>query len=160
MEALGAEVEKETHLYFTSGASAVLLGLRPSTNELDIKVEPESDRVFGALPRLEETLELDIEIASTDQFIPELPGWQERSLFISQVGLLSFYHYDLASQALAKIQRGHWQDFSDVKRMLDGGHVDRGALLHRFEEIEPRLYRYPSVDRVAFRRAVEELAKG
>src|SRR4051812_12320026 len=82
MEALGAEVEDETRLYFTSGASAVMLGLRPSTNELDIKVEPESDRLFRALPRLEEALDLNIEIATTDQFIPELPGWQERSLFI------------------------------------------------------------------------------
>jgi hypothetical protein len=159
MAALGAEVDGETRLYFTSGASAVLLGLRPSTNELDIKIEPESDRVFRALPRLEEELELDIEIASTDQFIPELPGWQERSLFISREGQLSFYHYDLPAQVLSKVQRGHWQDFSDVKRMLDGGHVDRAELRRRFEEIEPRLYRNPGIDRVAFRRSVEELTR-
>ena len=45
-----------------------------------------SELVDFIVQRILDQLELDIEIASTDQFIPELPGWQERSPFISQVG--------------------------------------------------------------------------
>lgn len=64
------------------------------------------DRLFRALPQLKEELEINIELASPDPFIPELPGWQERSLFVAREGRLSFYHYDLFAQALAKIERG------------------------------------------------------
>ena len=157
MGALGREADQETRLYFTGGATAVLLGWRSNTIDVDVKVEPESDQLFRALPKLKERLELNIELAAPDQFIPELPGWKERSLFIAREGRLSFYHYDFYAQALSKIQRGHMQDLSDVRTMLDRGLIDRAELRRRFEEIEPRLHRYPAIDPAAFRRAVEEM---
>jgi hypothetical protein len=46
MRALGAEAESEARLYFTGGATAMLLGWRSSTTDLDIKLEPESDRLL------------------------------------------------------------------------------------------------------------------
>jgi hypothetical protein len=155
MRELGDEAEKDVRLYFTGGATAVLFGWRLSTVDVDIKLEPESDRLFRALPRIKEKLELNVELAAPDQFIPELPGWQERSAFIAREGRLSFYHYDFYAQALAKIQRGHSQDRLDVRQMLDRELIDREELRRRFEEIEPRLYRYPAIDPAAFRRAVE-----
>jgi hypothetical protein len=156
MRELGGEAEKDVRLYFTGGATAVLFGWRPSTVDVDVKMEPESDSVFRALPRLKDTLEINIELASPDQFIPELPGWRERSAFIAREGRLSFYHYDFYSQALAKIQRGHAQDRLDVAQMLARSLIDRDELRHRFEQIEPQLYRYPAIDPAAFRRALED----
>jgi hypothetical protein len=156
MQALGDEAEKDVRLYFTGGATAVLFGWRLSTVDVDVKLEPESDQLFRALPRIKEKLEINVELASPDQFIPELPGWQERSLFIAREGRLSFYHYDFYAQALAKIQRGHSRDLTDVRQMIDRGLIGREELHRRFEEIEPRLYRYPAIDPAAFRRAVEE----
>jgi len=155
MQELGDEAEKDVRLYFTGGATAVLFGWRQSTVDVDVKLEPESDRLFRALPRIKEKLEINIELASPDQFIPELPGWQERSAFIAREGRLSFYHYDFYAQALAKIQRGHSQDRLDVRNMIERGLIDPEELRRRFEEIEPRLYRYPAIDPAAFRRAVE-----
>ena len=157
MRELGGEAERDVRLYFTGGDTAVLLGWRPSTIDVDVKLEPETDRLFRALPRIKEKLELNIELASPDQFIPEIPGWQDRSAFIAREGRLSFYHYDFYAQALSKIQRGHAQDRSDVRQMMERGLVDRHELRRRFEEIEPYLYRYPAIDPVAFRRALEEL---
>ena len=69
--------------------TAVLLGWRQSTVDVDIKVDPESDRLFRAFPQLKEKLHINIELASPDQFIPEVPGWQERSAFIAREGRLS-----------------------------------------------------------------------
>ncbi|HEV7514757.1 MAG TPA: DUF6036 family nucleotidyltransferase [Thermoanaerobaculia bacterium] len=155
MAALGDEAEQDVRLYFTGGATAVLLGWRASTVDVDIKLDPEMDRIFRALPRLKEQLEINIELASPDHFIPELPGWQERSLFVAREGRLSFYHYDLYAQALAKIERGHSKDLDDVRQMIGKGLVDPAKLLERFAEIEPRLYRYPAIDAASFRRAVE-----
>lgn len=157
MKSLGAVAEKDVRLYFTGGATAVLLGWRPSTVDIDIKLDPERDEVFRAIPKLKDQLQVNVELASPDGFIPPLPGWQERSAFIAREGRLSFYHYDFYSQALAKIERGHSQDLSDVREMLDRGLVEPQELLRRFEEIEPGLYRYPAVDPVSFRKAVEEI---
>lgn len=155
MKELGEEADREGRLYFTGGATAVLLGWRPSTIDVDIKVEPESDRLFRALPRIKDALEINVELAAPDQFIPPVPGWQERSTFIARQGRLSFYHYDFYAQALSKIQRGHAQDRTDVREMIRRGLVDRDELRRRFEQIEPQLYRYPAIDPEAFRKALE-----
>jgi hypothetical protein len=101
---------------------------------------------------------VNIELAAPDQFIPEVPGWQDRSLYIAREGRIAFYHYDLYSQALAKIERGHSLDLEDVRKMLETGLVDRQELLRRFAQIEPRLHQHPAIDPVSFRHAVEELA--
>ncbi len=89
MKELGEEADREGRLYFTGGATAVLLGWRPSTIDVDIKMEPESDRLFRALPRIKDELEINVELAAPDQFIPAVPGWQERSAFIARQGRLS-----------------------------------------------------------------------
>ncbi|HET9212393.1 MAG TPA: DUF6036 family nucleotidyltransferase [Thermoanaerobaculia bacterium] len=155
MRELGGEAERDLRLYFTGGATAVLLGWRSSTVDVDIKVEPESDRIFRALPGVKEKLEINVELAAPDQFIPPVPGWEERSAFIAREGRLSFYHYDFYAQALSKIQRGHAKDREDVRQMLERGLIERDELRRRFEQIEPELYRYPAIDPAAFRKALE-----
>ncbi len=159
MEALGDEAESDVRLYFTGGATAVLMGWRESTVDVDVKIDPEADRLFRALPRLKEKLELNVELASPDHFIPEVPGWQERSPFIGREGRISYYHYDLYSQALSKIQRGFAKDLGDVEAMLRQGLIERAELFRRFEQIEPYLYRFPAIDPATFRRAVEGIVR-
>ena len=100
---------------------------------------------------------MNIEMASPDQFIPELPGWQERSRFIRQEGKLAFFHYDFYAQALAKIERSHTIDLQDVHEMINRGLVERKQLLDLFIDIEDQLYRYPAVDGPSFRQAVERI---
>ncbi|MFQ5789181.1 MAG: DUF6036 family nucleotidyltransferase [Acidobacteriota bacterium] len=154
IRALGPEARRDTRLYFTGGATAVLLGWRPSTIDVDVRFFPESDRLFRALPELKEALQINVELASPADFIPELPGWEDRSLFIAREGKLSFYHYDLYAQALAKIERGHSQD---VHEMLRRGLVEPHKALRYLEAIEPQLYRYPAIDPASFRRAAAEI---
>lgn len=157
MRAVGAEAKQQTRFYFTGGATAVLLGWRPSTIDVDVMFIPESDEIFRAIPRLKESLKINVELASPADFIPELAGWQERSVFISQEGKVAFFHYDLYAQALAKIERSHSQDIGDVQQMIGRGLVERPRVWSFFAAIEPQLYRYPSIDPGAFRRSVEAL---
>jgi len=159
MRELGKEADRDVRLYFTGGATAVLHGWRPSTIDVDIKMDPETDRLFRALPRIKDELQINVELAAPDQFIPEIPGWEERSAFIATEGRLSFYHYDYYAQALAKIQRGHDQDRADVQEMIGRGMIDRDELRRRFEQIEPQLYRYPAIGPKAFREAREDALK-
>jgi hypothetical protein len=156
LRALGAEAREETHLYLTGGTTAVLFGWRETTVDLDIKMVPEHDSLFRAIPALKEKLQVNVEIASPADFIPELPGWQERSRFIVREGKIDFFHYDFYSQALSKIQRGHAKDVEDVREMIERNLVEPGKALELFSAIEEKLYRFPSIDPASFRRRVEE----
>jgi len=156
MAALGREADAPASVYVTGGATAVLLGWRETTVDADIQLLPDSDRLLRAISELKESLSVNVELASPAHFIPELPGWRDRSLFIGKEGPLSFYHYDLYSQALAKLERGHEKDLADVKAMIDRKLIDPAKALELFREIEPRLYLYPAIDPPSFRRAVEE----
>jgi hypothetical protein len=110
-----------------------------------------------AVPELKEQLRINIELAAPDDFIPELPGWQERSPFIVREGSIDFFHYDFYSQALSKIERGHTLDRQDVGTMIASGLIKPDRLLQLFSDIEPQLYRYPAIDPSSFRRAVEKV---
>jgi hypothetical protein len=157
MRALGREARADAWLYFTGGATAVLMGWRASTIDVDILVEPESDPLLRALPSLKDTLEINIELACPSDFIPELPGWRDRAMFITREGRVSFYHYDPYAQALAKIERGHAEDLQDVHEMVRRGLVDPVRALEYFHEIEPHLYRYPAIHPASFRKAAAEI---
>ena len=159
MRAFGARAPREARLYFTGGATAVLMGWRSATIDVDIRFDPEMDELFRALPALKEELQINIELASPSDFIPPLPGWEDRCQFIVREGKLDFYHYDLYSQALAKIERGHTQDLQDVEVMLQKGLIDRKKLLSLYEAIEPQLYRYPAINPRTFTQSVRQIVE-
>jgi hypothetical protein len=146
MSELGRAARGAGVVYFTGGATAVLLGWRESTIDVDLKLDPEAPGIFEALGRLKDELDVNIELASPDDFLPPLPDWRERSRFIETQGFLSFYHYDLRAQALAKIERGHAQDTLDVRSMLARGLVSGDELRAAFAQMRPGLERYPAVD--------------
>jgi hypothetical protein len=157
MSAVGSEAPESARVYFTGGATAVLLGFRETTIDVDLRFYPDRDWLLRLIPALKESLQLNLELAAPSDFIPELSGWEDRSLFIAQEGPVSFFHYDLYSQALAKAERGHAQDLTDIAEMLARGLIEPAAAREFFEAIEPELYRYPAVDPASFRRAVQKL---
>lgn len=84
------------------GASAVLLNWRETT--IDIELD-----------------------ASPSQFIPPVPGWQDRSPFIIREWLVDFHHYDFYAQALSKIERAHAKDKDEVREMARRPNAPRSA---------------------------------
>jgi len=160
MRALARDAVAPARVFLTGGASAVLVGWRGATLDIDLKLVPDQDSLLRAIPRLKEALHLNVELAAPEDFIPVRAGWADRSPFVAQEGQLAFHHYDFSAQALAKIERGHAQDLLDVREMLDRGLVDRQRLRADFEAIEPQLYRYPAIDPPTFRKAVEAVLAG
>lgn len=154
MSQLGQRVQGGGKIYLTGGATAVLEGWRGMTIDVDLKAEPEPAGFFEAIAGLKESVDINVELAAPDDFIPSLPGWQDRSRFISRHGRLDFYHYDPYSQAMAKIERGHERDVGDVAAMIQRGLVERRRLWILFEAIESELIRYPAIEPKAFRAAV------
>lgn len=157
MRALARAATHAGRVYLTGGATAVLQGWREATVDVDIKLVPDTDAVLRAIPAIKESLHLNVELASPDQFIPVMDGWPDRSPFICQEGLLAFYHFDLYAQALAKIERGHDTDRLDVVQLIGRGLVDPDRLTEYFDAIAGDLFRYPALDPASFRRAVQDV---
>ncbi|HEU5253270.1 MAG TPA: DUF6036 family nucleotidyltransferase [Solirubrobacterales bacterium] len=154
---LGRAVPSGTKMYLTGGATAVLEGWRPSTVDVDVRFEPDSDAVLRAIAELKERLQVNIELASPLDFLPPLGGWRERSRFRFRATNLEVFDFDPYSQALSKLERGFELDLRDVAEMVRAGQVDPVRLLELYEEIEPDLFRFPAVDPAQLRRAVETL---
>jgi hypothetical protein len=52
MKALGREARGSGCIYFTGGASALLIGWRSSTVDIDIRLDPEPPGIFQAIAKL------------------------------------------------------------------------------------------------------------
>jgi hypothetical protein len=153
MECLGNEVSEPVSVYLAGGATAVLRGWRETTIDVDIKPIPDQP-VLRVIPRIKETLQLNIELASPGDFIPVKNDWQTRSPLIDRYGQATYHHYEFDAQALSKIERGHRQDLVDVAEMLSRQLVSSTSLMTYFAEIEPELYRFPAIDPASFKAAL------
>jgi uncharacterized nucleotidyltransferase DUF6036 len=156
MEQLGLRSRGPGRVYLTGGATAVLEGWRASSVDVDLKLDPEPEGAFDVIAALKDELDLNIELAAPDQFIPALQGWRERSRYIGTWGKVDFFHYDPYSQALAKIERGHTRDLADARELVRRNMVDLAELEQRFAEIRPELKRYPAIDAGAFESKVSQ----
>lgn len=155
MRRLGQRARAAGRVYLVGGACAVLLDWRSTTVDIDVDLES-AEALLREIPEIKEELQVNVELASPAHFIPELPGWRDRSPFIERAGSVDFHHYDFYAQALAKIERSHDQDLQDVGAMARRGLIEPARLIEFFDAIEPSLYRYPALDPSSFRRAVEQ----
>jgi hypothetical protein len=156
MHLLGRGARAAGRIYLVGGACAVLLDWRPTTIDIDLELDPSLEPLLRDMPAIKEELQLNVELASPSHFIPPLPGWRERSPFITREGLVDFHHYDFYAQALSKIERAHAKDVDDVREMARRNLIEPARLTEFFEAIAPGLYRYPAIDPESFRRAVED----
>ena len=147
---LGRRSDVAARVYLTGGATAVLEGWRLSTVDIDLRFEPDDDKLLRVLPELKERLDVNVELVSPSDFVPELPGWRDRSPFVVRVGKLDVHHFDPYSQALSKVERGFDQDLGDVEDMVRSGLVEPALALELFAHVESDLYRYPAIDPAAF----------
>jgi hypothetical protein len=159
MEALGKRVGGSGTVYLTGGATALLFGWREKTIDIDIKADPEPPGFFEAIAELKEMLDTNVELASPDLFIPELPGWRERSPFIQRSGQVDFRHFDFYSQVLAKLERGHERDMNDVLEFKKQRLVDPKKLLELFTQIRPLIKKFPAIDELSFAKIVEDFCR-
>lgn len=153
---LASATREETTVYLTGGATAVLAGWRRSTVDVDLRLEPDRDELLRAIARAKDRLGVNVELASPPDFVPELPGWRERSPFVLREGSVTVRHFDPYSQALAKISRDFDLDRSDVDSLFASGMVEPDRFAELFTEAEGRLFRYPSIDAAALRERVEQ----
>ena len=119
------------YVYLVGGACAVLHDWRSSTIDIDIDLDPGLDALLREIPAIKEDLQVNVELASPAHFIPELPGWRDRSPFVIREGTIDFHHYDFYAQALSKIERAHDRDVDDVREMAARGLIEPAATRRR-----------------------------
>lgn len=158
LAALGRRVRAPHTLYLIGGSSAVLVGWRASTRDVDIRPEPDSDELLRALSSLKDELDINIELASPLDFLPELEAWRDRSPHVGTWGSVHVRHLDFRLQALAKIERGLDTDLEDVRAMLARDLVSATALRAGFDDMRAGLFRFPAVDVPRFERSLADVA--
>ena len=142
-------------VYFVGGCTAVHAGWRDSTIDADLHAN--RDGIFHDIQGIKERLQLNIEFARPEQFVPPLAGTESRHVFIETIGAVGFFHYDPYAQLLAKIVRGFDRDVQDAAHFLESGMVDRERFRKLVSEIPETEYaRYPSLSREAIAEAVDQ----
>ncbi|MEM7534855.1 MAG: DUF6036 family nucleotidyltransferase [Chloroflexota bacterium] len=138
LQRLGRRFTKPGRLYLVGGTTMVYEGLRQQTLDIDISFDianEDHSAFINAIRELKETLSLNIEEASPEDFIPVPAGHKERSEYIGRYGQLDVFHYDLYSLALSKIERGTEDDFADVLSLLETERIEISQLTEYFDEI-------------------------
>lgn len=157
LAALGRRLREAHTLYLVGGSSAVVVGWRSSTRDIDLRPEPGSDELLRGLSELKHTLGINVELTSPLDFLPELDGWRDRSPYVGSWGPLHVRHLDFRLQALAKLERGLDMDLADVRTMLERGLVSLAELREGLAEMRAGLFRFPAVDVEEFERRLVEL---
>ena len=70
MEGIGRRATGHGRVYLVGGSSAVIVGWRTATVDADIKLDPEPTAVFEAIALLKDELDMNVELAAPDQFVP------------------------------------------------------------------------------------------
>jgi len=142
-------------VFFVGGGTAVQAGWRPSTIGADLCAD--DDAVFRDVQQIKERLQLNIEFARPEAFVPALDGSDERHVFIETVGRVSFYHYDPYAQLLSKVVRGFDRDMQDAENFVSSGMVDAARFRSLVRGVpEGAWAMYPTLSRQAVRDAVED----
>ena len=142
-------------VYLVGGGTAVYLGWRASSIDVDLC----SDRVdvFRDIQGIKERLNLNIDFARPEDFVPPLEHTDQRHVFIGKIDSVSFYHYDPYAQILSKIVRGFQRDLDDARKFVSSGMVDPARLMTLVKAIpDPAYARYPSLSRTGVERAVAD----
>lgn len=147
LHALGRSGHAGDRVYLAGGASAVTIGWRATTRDVDLRLESDKpDALLRAISALKDELDTNIELASPLDFLPEPAGWRDRSPYVGRYGAIDVFHTDFTLQALAKLERGLDRDLADIDAMLERDLTTTHAISDLFDLIRPELFRFPAVD--------------
>jgi len=150
-----APPDESFRVYLVGGGTAVAAGWRNATIDADLHADDEA--VFRDIQGIKERLELNIEFARPEHYVPPLDGSENRHVFVDRAGDVEFYHYDPYAQLLSKVVRGFRKDLLDAERFVTSGMVDPERFRELVEGIPDTAYaRYPNLSRPAVEEAVED----
>lgn len=142
-------------VFLVGGGTAVWAGWRSSTIDADLHADHEA--VFRDIQEIKERLQINVEFARPEDFVPALAGTEGRHVLIETIGRVSFHHHDPYAQLLSKVVRGFRKDMQDAESFVTSGMVDPERFRSLVNDIPAAAYaRYPALSRPAVLEAVED----
>ncbi|MBI2939559.1 MAG: hypothetical protein HYY04_03905 [Chloroflexi bacterium] len=139
---LGRQMRRPIRVYLVGGTVLVDLGLRDATLDIDYTVradDPAATADFErVVPTLKDRLNVNVEPASPEDFMPVRRNAIEASPYKRSYGPVSVYYYDLVSTVLAKAARGSERDVADVEALVRSGLVDWDEVERAWQEVRSR----------------------
>ncbi len=140
-------------VYLTGGGTAVWMGWRESSIDVDLSTDDEA--VFRHIQSIKDRLNVNIEFARPDDFVPALERSDDRHILIQTAGSISFFHFDPYTQLLSKIVRGFRRDLDDAHQFLRSGLVDPREFQRLVKAVPESIYaKYPHLSRLGIETAV------
>lgn len=141
-------------LFLVGGGTAVYLGWRRAS--IDVDFFSEHDALFVNIQEIKERLNVNVELARPEDFVPPLEASEDRHVFIDRVGPISLYHYDPYAQLLSKVVRGFQRDMDDAREFIKSGMVDGEKFRSLVRGIPDSAYaKYPRLSRRGVENAVD-----
>ncbi|GAC1361812.1 MAG: hypothetical protein NVS2B12_05900 [Ktedonobacteraceae bacterium] len=149
LQQLGRTFRKAGRLYLVGGAALVHAGVRPGfTQDIDIQVggANEGDLIIS-IQRLIQQMQINIEFASPQDFIPLPTQWEANAQYIGRYGQIEVFYFDFYSIALSKIERATTRDIEDVKLLVQQKRIALDELDTSYQEVLAQLGKghYPKI---------------
>lgn len=141
LQQLGRTFRKPGRLYLVCGAALVHAGVRPGfTQDINIQVggANESEFIIG-IQRLIQQMQINVEFASPQDFIPLPSQWEAHAQFVARYGQIDVFYFDFYSIALSKIERGTTRDIEDVKLLVQQQRIELNELDAAYQEVFAQL---------------------
>ncbi len=138
---LGRTFRKPGRLYLVGGAALVHMGIRQgSTEDIDVQAFGEnSGEMVNAIRQLVQQMNINVEGASPETFIPLPKQWMALSKFVGRYGAIDVFYFDFYSIALTKILRGNTRDINDVKLLVQKKVITLQELDAAYQEVFPEV---------------------
>ena len=103
-------------------------------SSIDADLFSDQEEIFHDIQGIKERLNINVEFARPEHFVPALRGSAKRHVFLETIDNVSFYHYDPYAQILSKLVRGFERDLDDAHHFMQSGMVDGQELRSLVEE--------------------------
>ena len=146
LESLSFFVEEKVQMYALGGTALTILGIKPSTLDIDINIDATKQynylcKIFkqigfkriGTIRWLtQEGLAFDLFYGSNILGTKLLPDCLELAKFIKSFGKIGLYTLSPYDIIISKLARGDKRDFIDIKHIFEYEKIDLAKLTERY----------------------------
>lgn len=148
LESISKYIEREVDMYALGGTTLTILGIKPSTLDIDINIDSHEEysyvcsifeqigfkQIGGIRWQTQEGLFFDLFEESNILGTVLLPDCLSKSGFIRSFGKIRLYTHSLYDIIISKLARGDMRDFDDIKRIFETQNIDLNELVKRYKE--------------------------
>ena len=148
LESISAFVEEKVQMYALGGTALTILGIKPSTLDIDINIDSPKqynyictifERIgfkrIGTIRWLtQEGLAFDLFYGSNILGTALMPDCLKLSKFIKSFGNIGLYTLSPYDIIISKLARGDERDFNDIRNIMEKENINIQKLVERYQK--------------------------